>query len=174
MQLCFTEAETLMLFGSIQRALFASCHGGAVQTCACDVPGSLDGANSCFFDVAVWRRIWAKEAAAGKSDAQLTPGITLEETEWALRAAKLSAFIEDARLMANNLLPGEHAMHALAQCGDRLVECGHSPADVHSVLSGGMKGEETDIASSSGSLSLQRLCMAWCAGQVLLLKSMSA
>jgi hypothetical protein len=83
-----------------------------VQTRDCDVPGSLDSANSCFFDVAAWQRIWASEAAAGKSSTQLTPGITLEETEWALRAANLSAFIEDARLMATKLLPGEHGVHA--------------------------------------------------------------
>jgi hypothetical protein len=83
-----------------------------VQTCDCDVPGSSGSPNSYFFDGAVWRRIWASEAAAGKSSAQLTPSITLEETEWALRAANLSAFIDDAKLVATNLLPGEHAMHA--------------------------------------------------------------
>jgi hypothetical protein len=125
--------------------VFAACNRCVVQTCDCDVPGSLDSANSCFFDVAVWRRIWAREAAAGKSDAQLTPGITLEETEWALRASNLSAFIEDARLMATNLLPGEYAMHAehAAQCVSRrmLAECNHSPADVRRFLSGDIRGE---------------------------------
>jgi hypothetical protein len=41
----------------------------------------------------VWQRIWAAEAAAGKSGAALTPSITLEETDSALSAANLSAFI---------------------------------------------------------------------------------
>jgi hypothetical protein len=64
----------------------------------------------------------AGEAAAGKSSTQLTPSITLEESEWALRASNLSAFIDDAKLMATNLLPGEHVMHA-AWCAGPQEPC---------------------------------------------------
>jgi hypothetical protein len=99
-----------------------------VQSSDCNIPGSLDSANSCFFDIAAWWRIWASEAATGKSAVQYTPSITVEESKWALRPANLSDFIEDAKLMATKLLPGEHGVHgrqlyAALQRGGRARFC---------------------------------------------------
>lgn len=72
-----------------------------MQTSECDIPGSPPGSGSCFYNPAVWERIWAKEKAAGSS--RLTPSISLEEIEFALEATSLPSFIADFKLMAANM-----------------------------------------------------------------------
>jgi hypothetical protein len=71
-----------------------------MQPSDCDVPGSPDS-GSCFFNSAVWRRIWAKEKAAGSS--QRTPSIAFEEAEFAVDGRNLTAAIADIRLMATSM-----------------------------------------------------------------------
>jgi hypothetical protein len=79
------------------------------QASDCNIPGRVTEPNTCFFDKAAWDRIWAAEAAAGKSKEQLTPRVTVEESEWAINGNDLTGVIGDAKLMATKLLPGEHA-----------------------------------------------------------------
>lgn len=79
-----------------------------LQTSECDIPGSPPGSGSCFYNPAVWERIWAKEKAAGSS--RLTPSISFEEIEFALEATSLPSFIADFKLMAANMktdVPGQ-------------------------------------------------------------------
>jgi hypothetical protein len=91
-----------------------------LQNCDCDNSGTpQSNTGGCFFDPRAWARINAAEVAANE---QLTPSPSFEESEFTLNRKNLTAFIEDGKLMASTLLPGECFCEQAGQCVSKAGE----------------------------------------------------